>query len=577
MTTTTNALATLDNNAPAPLEPLRHVIIHPANIAAEARQRRAVQLRLGQVLRLKIQRFFTRNPNQQAELTRVLEDHHLAVERNRLEQELFKSLAQEARIYAQIIIKNWDRLGLCHRRYVKERLITESVRFSRVDITADSIHFKIDASFKSLFGWKAALPQDVHVGDLLSERTLFELSIACQRQVTGVSNINGAWIVVNRLNSMDGLMNYVTYNQVMEHYVSWVHERVPVCVGVGTNRQIKWVNMADFPHWLVAGWTGSGKSNITNVIISTIISKQPPANVRIVLIDLKGGLEFSFYEGIPHLIGNIVTEIAGVASKLAQLEGLMSTRFEKFRAVKAKRLEDYNAKVEQEKHEPRVVIFFDEFAAIQNHGERSRRIIASVMQLAARGRAVGIHIVICTQHSSVDIIPGNIKTNLSVRLSGRMPTTSASITVLGTGDAKDLAPVEGRMMMMIGPDPEPIQTPHITDEHIGAVLQQAKAWGDAPELELPEAVTHQHWTPEKIAEFAVKHLEGSLSGKRIYDSIKDDGTVSSRQVYDFIEQIWEQERIKIEGNTYKVIKNTGNRGKRLVPIEEKELTSGAQQ
>src|SRR5690606_28215766 len=130
---------------------------------------------------------------------------------------------------------------------------------------------------------------------LLAEDTLTELSITCQRQVTGVHNTSGAWVIVHRLNSHDGLLNYVSYADVQERYPVKHHTRMPICVGVGAHRQIQWINLADFPHWLIAGYTKSGKSNLVNASLCTLITRQSPNDLRLVLIDLKGGLEFSYY------------------------------------------------------------------------------------------------------------------------------------------------------------------------------------------------------------------------------------------------------------------------------------------
>lgn len=612
-----------------PMEPLTRQIIHPDNIALEHRIREAETLKSTNVFQLKLRRWrlaktaqrydqashhynelrqmlatyreqyqASENPTERQALkqiagrirrelhqtealvsrlkpawleyeraTQQLGDYVLAQQHLKTEQEIFKNLSREARIYGQYIREAWTLLPGCHHRWTdkKGKLHTETPRFARVDITPDAIYFKVKASQKGYFGWKFALPYGVTVHDLTDEKTIQNIAAACGRQVLFEINPFGVWIIINRLSSPDGLLDHVPYQQTLEYYPQDGQTGMPICVGVGKNRMIKWLYLSQWAHWLIAGWTGGGKSNIANVMVCTLISHHPPTDVRIALIDLKGGVEFDDYKGIPHLLGEIVTDISKVADLLERIEAEMASRFEAMRRVKARDIDTYNERVSPEKHMPRIVIFFDEFASITKQGDVSKRIQASVQQLTAKGRAPGVHVVICTQHPSVDIVPGPIKTNLQVRLSGRMPTTSASLTTLGSGDAKELAAVPGRMMLMISPDPEPIQTPHIEPPDMSRALETAKRF-PVPEYQLPEGgQTHQQWTPERLAEFSLKHLDGHLGGRKIWEAIGDD-SIGRDQIFKLVEQVWSLKEICFEGKTYSVQKMRHG-VRRLVEVE----------
>jgi DNA segregation ATPase FtsK/SpoIIIE-like protein len=370
--------------------------------------------------------------------------------------------------------------------------------------------------------------------------------------------------VVNRLDSHDGLMDKVHYRQIMEVYPKEHQSNFTVCVGVGLYRITKWVNFAHYPHWLIAGWTGGGKSNIVNVIISTLITHHSPDELRLVLLDLKGGVEFGSYQGIPHLIGNVIEDIEQISGVLEQLEAVMADRLKLLRAKGVKVIEDYNRRTD--KPLPRIIVFFDEFAAVTGQGDTTRRIKASLQQIVAKGRAIGIHVVASTQTPNVDTIPGIIKTNLSVRLVGRMPTSSASVTALGSGDASDLAAIPGRMIMMIS-EPEPIQTPLIDDDDIHDAIAIAKQF-PAPKipLELPAGRTHQQWTPERLIEFSLKHMGGNIAGTALYEAIQDEN-LSRAQVFALVEKILEMPSVSHNGKTY-CIENRGKRTRYLTEVKE---------
>lgn len=629
----------IEADAPAPLAPLTHIVISPANIAAEARQQRAIRLGFFQRRRMKkeihqlkkelalagheelqqrradlwaqLQRlqetFITLRERLEAapddpelkqqlaiiqresrplmkqwmtlteefkplkltiirvqQLQTALEDHALAVARQRAETKLMKGMIREARIYETIIIDRWTRLGYAHRYNDGKKFKTDKVRFAQVGITLDAIYFKIDTSYKTAFqNFKTNIPDYVKVGaQLLSDETLRELKIACQRQVSGVDNANGAWVIVHRLESVDGLMNEVSFTNVMERYPQKYHHRMPICVGVGVNRQVQWVALSEFPHWLIGGYTNSGKSNMVNVGISTLITRQTPHELRLVLIDLKGGLEFNFYDGIPHLHRGVVDSIEGVADALAELEAVMEWRFKKFKGI-AKRLEDYHVKRPKD-YIPRILCVFDEVASIMDHGDLTKRILASLRTLTRMGRAVGIHIWLCTQRPDVKAIEGSIKANLAVRISGRMSSTADSMTILGNSMAKDLAAMPGRMVLQLGPDPIPIQTPKIDPEDIEEALRIANTYAAPPLLEVPDGykVIHQEWTVEKVIELSIKHLGGNITAQKVWQNAQSD--LSQAQARKLVEKVWASDCVEFEGKQY-TVKLVGN-SRRLVEI-----------
>lgn len=512
-------------------------------------------------LELLIQQF-----DQMREIKRQLTDHVLAVRRDQAERKLTEAMKEEMRIYKDLIVDRWTALGYCHRWEKGRVKKIDKVKLSEVFIMPDTIHFKIEASSKGFMGgFKQRLPLGVRVAEhLLSESTLRELTIACQRQVTGViTQHNGSWVVVHRLETIDGLMNYLSYRAIMDYYPSGDHALVPIPVGVGASRNMQWITLAEFPHGLIAGYTNSGKSNMANVILCSIIDRQSPEDVRLLLIDLKGGLEFSFYDGIPHLHGTIVDNIEGVRTALAEIEALMHQRFEQYRNV-AKNFDGYRARRPNE-YMPRIIVFFDEVASIMDHGETTKAILASMREIARLGRAVGIHIWLATQRPDTKAIEGSIKVNLAVRISGRMPTSADSLTILGSSEASKLAAVPGRMVLQLGPDPTPVQTPHIEEQDIIRAIEKAMSYPSAPQLDIPETerVVHQQWTPERVIELSLSHLDGNISADAVWKAAKED--MSQRQARELVERVWvmAKDGIEYQGTRY-VIKKLRGQQKRLV-------------
>ena len=510
-----------------------------------------------------------------AAIRQRIADNPGVIERKREEDRLLQIQRQEAQAYEQLMISRFTQLGLCYRWVDKNgNKKIDAVRFSWCEITPDAIYYKVAASYRSMFGsWGTHLPYGVHMYDLMKDETLYELSLSCQRQVTAKSSpTGGAWIIVHRLDTNDGLVNQVRYTSVMEHYPRKYRAKLPICVGVGLNLNVIWLNIADYPHMLVAGFTGSGKSNFVNVIICTLITEHGPEDVRIILVDLKDGVEFSAYENIPHLHGKVVDTVPDLADTLQELEAIMSDRNKQLKG-KAKSLAQYNMKF-PDKPLPRIICIIDEVASIMNQGDSTKRINHSLRQLTAKGRAPGVHIILCTQRPTVDVIDGGVKVNLAARIVGRMPSSTDSQAVIGSGDAKDLAAVPGRMLLQISPDPQPVQTPFIEEEDVATALKRAMEWERPAPLPVPEGFNDAaEWTPEKIVELSLNFLGGSLSHTRIWEEIKSEGGITNSQLRAMVKSIWAMDCIPFEGKEYRVDRSKGHIRKLVEIIRADETPS----
>lgn len=520
-------------------------------------------------------------------LSDLVSDHTYAVMREEYAQKLNMELAKEAEYFQQIIIETWARLGYKHDMLDRRgRRLVHRVGISEMQIVGgDQIWLKIDTTRKTLGrNFKSTLPYGVRVAELVAETTCFELSTACQRQVTAITNNNGAWIVVNRLNTVDGIKTYVTYDEIMKGYRKSDRAFLPIPMGVGLRDEVSWVMMAHYPHVLIGGTTGGGKSNMINVIISTLIGQHSPAEVQLVLLDLKEGLEFQYYEKVPHLLRPVVTSVEEAAQVMLQLEQLRAERGRTLREVGVKDIDEYNEVMERRglPAMPRVAVVFDEFGAIDTPFAQDLRksILASAIQLVNKARASGIHLILCTQRPSVDVVPGHIKDNMAFRIAGFMPTTSASSTILGVGDAAALPLIKGRMMAMANALKWQLQTPHIKRTDIEMAVRKAMKWaentidGSTPRVLLPEAKGSIGFGEDDLISLIMEDFSGMMIFTQLWEVLKESGLVSYKELQTMTKKLKAEHEFEYEGARYRLVtQKGGHSAAELITDDEAEVAT----
>ncbi|AXR06778.1 DNA translocase FtsK [Salinimonas sediminis] len=253
------------------------------------------------------------------------------------------------------------------------------------------------------------------------------------------------------------------------------------------------VDLAKMPHVLVAGTTGSGKSVGVNVMILSLLYKSTPEDVRLIMIDPKM-LELSVYEGIPHLLAEVVTDMKEAANALRWCVGEMERRYKLMSALGVRNLKGYNAKVAKAKAEgeplkdplwrfeesmetvapeleklPAIVVVVDEFADMMMIvGKKVEELIARIAQKA---RAAGIHLVLATQRPSVDVITGLIKANIPTRIAFQVSSKIDSRTILDQQGAEALLGMGDMLYLPPGsPVPTRVHGAFVDDHEVHAVV-----------------------------------------------------------------------------------------------------------
>ena len=212
-------------------------------------------------------------------------------------------------------------------------------------------------------------------------------------------------------------------------------------------------DLGKMPHLLVAGATGAGKSVCLNTIIASLLVSATPDQVQLLMIDPKR-VELTVYNGIPHLIKDVITDARMAAGALFEMTKEMDVRYERFAKAGVRKIEEYNAKFPEEKL-PYVVIVIDELADLMLVAPA--KVETTIMRLAQLARATGIHLIVATQRPSVDVITGLIKANIPSRIAFAVSSQVDSRTILDMAGAERLLG-RGDMLYLPIDAPKPIRS-----------------------------------------------------------------------------------------------------------------------
>lgn len=272
----------------------------------------------------------------------------------------------------------------------------------------------------------------------------------------------------------------VGFKDVLKSLLSnskYQHNPLVVSLGKDVSGKPVFAQLDKMPHLLIAGATGSGKSVCVNTIISSILMRAKPDEVKLILVDPKK-VELSIYNGIPHLLAPVVTDPKKAAAVLREVVAEMERRYDLFASVNARNIQGYNefAKTYNEDHtdEPKEilpyhVIILDEVADLMMVA--SKDVEDCIMRISQMARAAGIHLIVATQRPSTDIITGVIKANIPSRIAFAVSSSIDSRTILDTSGAEKLL---GKGDMLFSPmgssSPMRVQGCFVSDEEVSAIV-----------------------------------------------------------------------------------------------------------
>ncbi|MCK9272546.1 hypothetical protein M0P65_03295 [Candidatus Gracilibacteria bacterium] len=241
-------------------------------------------------------------------------------------------------------------------------------------------------------------------------------------------------------------------------------------------------DLAKMPHLLIAGQTGSGKSVAMNGFILSLLYKNSPDMLRMIMIDPKR-VELGIYNGIPHLLTPVINDAEKALNSLKWAIAEMMRRYDILTQTRSRNIEEYNKKVHKKDKLPNIVIIIDELADLMMRGNK-KEVEGSIVRIAQMARAVGMHLIVATQRPSVDVITGLIKANIPSRIAFTVASLVDSRTIIDKMGAEDLL---GKGDMLYSPsgsvDAERMQGVYVETDEVESVINHIKRTIDPAMLE----------------------------------------------------------------------------------------------
>jgi S-DNA-T family DNA segregation ATPase FtsK/SpoIIIE len=250
--------------------------------------------------------------------------------------------------------------------------------------------------------------------------------------------------------------------------------KLEVVLGLDISGHVMTYNIARMPHLLVAGATGSGKSIFLNSLIFSILFRNSPEECKLILIDPKR-VELVSYDGIPHLISPVVTDIKKAPAVFKWAVNEMDRRYKLFESAKVNHIDKYNEKSGFQAL-PNIIIIVDEMAEIMM--EEPTEVEKAIQRITQLARAVGIHMILATQRPSTNVLTGTIKANIPTRITFKLPSQIDSRVIIEQAGAEKLLG-KGDMLFVPPEDSKPvrIQGPNVSDQEIFSLVDFLKSQG----------------------------------------------------------------------------------------------------
>jgi DNA segregation ATPase FtsK/SpoIIIE, S-DNA-T family len=247
-----------------------------------------------------------------------------------------------------------------------------------------------------------------------------------------------------------------------------------VWLGKDISGSAVWTDLSRMPHLLIAGTTGSGKSGCINTMLTSILLRATPDEVRLILIDPKR-IELGFYESIPHLLTPVVSSPKEASAVLQNVVGEMERRYERLSVIRARNLPEANRafRARGEDPLPYLLVVIDELADLMMVSPQA--VEDAVIRLAQKSRAVGIHLVLATQRPSVDVITGMIKANVPSRIAFAVSSQTDSRVILDQAGAESLLGQGDMLFRPLGTSRlQRLQGAYVSEEEVALVVEQAR-------------------------------------------------------------------------------------------------------
>lgn len=484
------------------------------------------------------------------------ENKRIAKLRRLNDKEKKRRLGQVVKVAKRVrgdVVSVLARYGICYiyeRQGAVSRMSKPEIR--NIMITGDAIYYRMDR-----------LPFGKTPNMLNTDEMAHNVALAIGRECRWTYTIqSGLWLQVALASGLAGVPRFVPWHseKTAQNAVELLPKTKPmtVAIGMGENNRFVCEDFRDWPHLLVAGATGGGKSNFMRQMLASLITRNDPDILQFVLIDLKGGIEFTTFSDIPHLREPVIMQRNDIPEALERVLEEKDRRLNLLRRAELVHVRGWNAT--RSPKLPYIVVVFDELANMMLDRTLKRKAERLVQDIAQQGRAVGIHLILCTQIPNRQVITTIIKGNIPVRL-GFTTDMTGSILIVGNGKSAGL-PTGGRAIYNNVKQIE-LQVPFIEDTQLAGAIQAAS-------LQDGDRLTEQD-----LFDLALANYNGKLGWRELVPEVKKMG--GSRTWVERIARQYEFRAddagpvIKSDGQRYIVspsifVPGVGKTGRWLIPV-----------
>jgi hypothetical protein len=411
------------------------------------------------------------------------------------------------------------------------------------------------------------LPEGVRLTDLLGQESINEIQYSLEHPIKGWANIEGG--IIKQMRSMNnGITSFISIQDTWKV----MPQNLPMLafpVGIGESARHYHKDLDDCPHLLVVGATKQGKSNMINGILSTYLHKGlKPSQVQFVLFDCKAGLEFSFFDGIPHLFrddvitNGIIEDMDKAVGAMHHMVSVMRNRMARIRAAGCKSANDFNMKHRGDKRIPALVICFDDYISLSlMYGKTADE---DLTLLSSQGRAAGIYIILGAQYPKSDQFPSIALLNFPVVIAFRLKP-GASRSILNNNSAAELE-CRGRAIFQDFDEDNEVQTPRISDSIIREEVRAAISGQRARQASKVDI--------EEILDYGLTHLDGRLDVRQLCLAFK--GKVGMNKLQSMLVEADEQV-YNVSGTLYQVTMRYGRPRRMVLAAENDEKDAAIEQ
>lgn len=454
------------------------------------------------------------------------------------QRELEKALDRLAVAYKRLIVNSLTNVGVSHsemndgkRRYTK-------VKFEKPCIvTREAIYYEVKTD---------KLPYHISIVDLLEERNVLTLSASCKRVVNVTWDRyqpeKGCWIIVELRAGSRGIPKRVEYAEMLQDRPSGA-SRLSIPIGRGIAGNPIFDDLGEMPHLLIGGATGQGKTVWLEQALLTLLLHNSPKQLRLGLVDLKGGPDLGMFKSVPHLLRPVIKTEQEVIPLLEFAWGEIKKRQQMFDEKEVVDIRYWNQR--NRRRLPRILIVIDELANLMLEGpELKDRAEVLLAKIAAQGRSAGVHAIVATQRPETRVITGLIKANFTTRLAFACADYASSKVILDTGDAAGIGPL-GRLVYLKGSRKIEIQGPFVSPTLVREAV--AKIAGGQTAEALEQRKRH-NLGPEDFFRHAIQRYEGRFPVRSIYEDLKVNG-VTLDELRDLARQ-YEGKEIEVDNAIY---------------------------